>query len=379
MANATTAPKTKGNPNTPPAPAKNRAEGLKIKNTLHISPKSLILTEKFRGRAKPVGDDVVVERADSLRIHGQQQAIQAREVPGSTNLETVFGNTRVRAANLIVDGYVGGDGKTYEPNPNYLIRVEVVEVDDETALKRNLIENHERSKLNAIDNAKNHETLRTLYNMSDAAITKFYGYGHQATVTNAKKLLKLEEEYQNAISDERLTASAGFLLAGVEPELRSRVWTTAVDAVGKGGEDTKDGTAENGAIGSTAMATAIKAVNKLVKDETAAATATNPPATNPDGTLVTTPPVVETPTGPAPVGAPSTGFRTLAMSAFKNAVKSLAEHPDCPDKTGEVCMLVYRFAAGEVDGDTFAKELAGIVGGQPKPKQADTAPVPAAA
>lgn len=370
----------------PKAPSKNRAEGLKVLSTTSLSPAKVRLTEKFRGRAKPVDDATVVERADSIRLYGQQQPIQVRSVPGSDEYECIFGNTRKRAADLLVSGYVGGDGKTYEPKPDFLLRCEVVEVDDETALKRNLVENHERSATTAIDNALNHEMLRTTYGMSDAAITRFYGYAHQGTVTRLKKLLDLEQEYQDAISDGRMTAAAGFLLADekvVAKENRGKVWLKVVDAVGKGGEDTASGINEGGAIGSSAMASAIKAFNKEVKEAAEAAKAADAPK-NPDGTPVTPTegPQPETPVTPEPAGPgrPSTGKIALTSKQFKETLAMLAKHPQCPDKCAMVCNMTVQLMSGEIDATAYAKFLKDTVGGtvpEPQPETPVTPETPA--
>lgn len=352
--------------------SKNRAEGLRIIETKTLPPSRFVLTDKFRGRAKPLGEDVVVERADSMREHGQQQAIQVRAIPGSDNYEIIFGNTRKRAADMIVSGYVGGDGKTYEPRPEFLLRAEVVEVDDETALKRNLIENHERSKTTAVDNAKNHQDLRETYKMSDAAITRFYGYNSQATVTRLKKLLGLEEEYQNAISDGRLTASAGFLLADVPAENRGKIWLAVVDAVGKGGEDTDIN--EGGVIGSSAMSAAIKAVNKAAKEAAEAAKLANTP-TEGQTPPTDTPPTETPPVQTTPGNLTRAGKVSLTVKQFKEQVGKIADHQDCPDKCELVCQQFVKFISGDCDTKELAVFLASTVGGNPKPpKLPDVSP-----
>jgi ParB-like chromosome segregation protein Spo0J len=249
---AVAAPKTKAS----------KAE-FKILQTVEVAPAKLH-TGKFLGRSAPHDEATLVERADSIRRNGQQQPIQARAIPGTDEYDVVFGNARTGAGILIVNGYKNGEGKDVKPDPDFKLRVEVVDVDDETAFLCNVVENSQRTQCSPIDNALNQEELRTKYGMSDVMIAKHYGYASSASVSRLKKLLTLEDEYRKNVHDGILTQAAAFLFCDVpEGEPREKVWLKAVDKAGKD-ED----------IGSTEMAAAIKEWRKEEKEAKATAAAT---------------------------------------------------------------------------------------------------------
>ena len=328
---------------------KPKDSGFKVLRTVEVHPAQVELVDAFRGRAKPVPMEARAELADSIRNHGQQQAIQVREKPDEPGkYQAIFGNTRKLAADMLVSGYetrgANGQTATVAPDSTFKLRCEVVDCDDETAFLSNVIENAQRTNCSPIDNAINHEKLRTEFRMSDAAITKRYGYAHQATVTRLKKLLALEPEYQEAVNNGSMTQAAGFALADVEPENRSRVWLAAVDANGKSEEG----------IGGSTMSKAIKTVAAAIAAEKeAAANPTGAAATNPDGTA------------PSANGEPgSTGEqsstpdvvvpkKSLTVKEFKDTCEAVCKDPSCPPKVAEAMGVILSTIGGEMSEADF--------------------------
>src|SRR5881394_1055262 len=105
-------------------------EGLRVVGTVSTSPSKFRLVPAFMGRIELVGDSEVIALAESITRDGQQQPIQVRSVKGTDEYEVIFGNTRKRAADLIVAGFKDSKDKDVKPNPDFKLRAEVVEVED---------------------------------------------------------------------------------------------------------------------------------------------------------------------------------------------------------------------------------------------------------
>lgn len=348
-------------PKDAPKQIKNRAEGLKVVATLDIPVGKLRLVDEFRGRAFPVSLEDVTARADSMRIHGQQQPIQVRPYPGTDEYEVIFGNTRTRAGQLIASGYTNLDGKEVEPKPDYKIRAEVVEVTAEDAFVRNVIENSQRSACSPIDNAMNQQKLRDEYQYSDVKIAQLYGYASSASVSRLKKLLELEPEFQEEVHSGVITMNAGFLLFDVKGEdadatkaARTNVRLKAADIAKSRGDDS---------IGSTAMQEAIKAYRKELKEAATAANGTGGTATPEGGTTGTTAPEGDT-TGTTTTETNGTGTRStyaLTLKGTKDGLEAIAKDEKCPPNVSQVCGLVLDYIGGKVDTVGLAKGLQGLV------------------
>lgn len=354
--------KSKGSAATAEKPAgvvKNRAEGLKVVATIDIPVGKLRMVDEFRGRAFPVGDEEVVARADSMRIHGQQQPIQVRAVPKTDEYEVIFGNTRTRAGNLIASGYTNLDGKEVEAKPDYKLRAEVVEVDAEQAFLRNVVENAQRTNCSPIDNAINQQKLRDEYQYSDVKIAQLYGYSSSASVSRLKKLLELEPEFQEEVHTGVITMNAGFLLFDVKGEdaeatktARTNVRLKAADIAKSRGDDS---------IGSTAMQEAIKAWRKELKDTAAAANGTGGTSTPETGGDTGTATAPETGTAGGDTGGSRTPKYALTLKTFKDGVEAIAKDEKCPANVSQVCGLILDYITGGTDTQGFATALAGFI------------------
>lgn len=336
----------------------------KTLTTVYLSPAKCRLTDEFRGRSAPVGDDDVIALADSLRTQGQQQAIKARPVNGSDEVETIFGNTRVRAGNLIVNGYKDGKGKDVDPNPDFKLRVEVGEFTDEEAFASNVVENAHRKACSAIDNMYNQEKLRSDYAMTDAAIARLYGQD-QAWVNRLKGLQQLPQGYLDAIHTGKLTISAAFLLTGKagtavrEANAYEELWMLLKDDNGD-----NPNVAGDTSIGSTDMANAIKEWTKKQRESAETAEAANAPASGEAST-----PAEGTASGEA--STPTDGTTATAgvvaipktLKQVKDDFKKMTERTDCPETIQRLGNLFVQYIKGELEFGSLIEELFHATGG----------------
>lgn len=336
------------------------AGDFKVLSTVEVSPAQCVLTEEFRGRSKPVDDSVIVDRADSIRRNGQLQPVQAiRNADGTHTI--IFGNTRALAGLKILNGYTNAEGKEVRPDPNFKLRVEVVEADAETAFLRNVVENAQRTQTSPIDNAINQQKLRDAYGMSDAMITKHYGYSSQASVSRLKKLLTLEPEYQDSVHNGTLTQAAAFLFADVPAgESRQKVWLKAVDK-SKGEES----------VGTTEMVTAIKEWRKEEKEAKEAANGTTGETGGTTGEAPANGTTGETGAAEAPAGPgrPASGKTSLTLKQFKDTVSEIAADPACPAVVEQAMGMMLSFISGETEPAGFAQWFAkNLIGGDIVPE-----------
>lgn len=347
-----------------PKPMKNKAEGLKVLSTIEISPKKLIFTDKFRGRSAPVSMEDRIARADSIRQEGQLQPIQVRQVSGTDTYEVIFGNTRGLAGELLCDGYTTNEGREVEGKPDFKLRAEVVDITDEEAFIRNVVENSQRTQTSPIDDALNQKMLRENFQLSDVSIARLYGYKSSATCTRLKKLLELDEDLQGKIHEGTMTLQAGVELVTVPAEDRTAVWLKAVDATGKG-DDTKVGAA------------IIQAAIKALKKERAETNGTTGGGTGGEGGSNQ----IDKGDGNQPTGGGSdgTGFtgneggtgggsdaapgKQLTVKQIKNELADIAGNNECPEKVAELCNVLLGFIDGKSDTGDLAKWMAANVQG----------------
>jgi len=326
--------------------------GFKILRTIEVSPASVELVEKFRGRSAPVPFEKIVDLAETIRLNGQLQAIQVREKGANTGeYEGVFGNTRKMACDLLVAGYETNDKRVIPPQPDFKIRCEVVEVSDDEAFAANVVENARREATSPVDDALNQAKLREEYGMKDAAIARLYGYAHQSSVTQLKNLLPLinaDEDYKRAIHEGSMTKAAGLLVAEtVDPADYHAVWLAAADFAGSKAES----------VGRDAVQ---KAIAKVKADKAkAAATVTIDPAApvtvNPDGT-----PAESVATSDGAPAAPVAGSPTpekkvqRTLKQFKTLCEELAADKQTPPNVAQAMSIILAAVNNDIEDSTFA-------------------------
>lgn len=358
---ATETPKAKGKGNKAQGVTKQRDNGFAVLSTQLIDPAFVELVPELMGRSAPVSEGQVIDLAESIRAQGQQQAVQVRANPAKPGyFSCVFGNTRTRAAQLLKSGYAVDEKKRVEGNPDFKLRVEVVECDDETAFTRNVAENALRVQCSPIDNAKNQARMRDEFGMSDVAIAKVYGFASSASVTRLKKLLSLPADVQTAVHGGDCTQAAANLLADftgqkihgadVEPADVTAVYLKAVDLAGAGEP-----------VNADSMVKAIKALRAErapapePKPEGETGTApegtTGEPGTAPEGETGTT---GETPAAPTGDGT----AHALTIRAFKDLCKEIKADEKCPGNVQNAMQLILNTLAGEVEPAGFAQWFA---------------------
>ncbi len=138
---------------------------------------------------KHFDEDALAELADSIREHGIIQPLTVRKL-ASGYYQIIAGERRWRAARLA--------GLSEVP-------AIVIEADDRKAMELALIENLQREDLNPIEEAEGYRTLIETYHMTQEDAAATVGKSRPA-VTNAMRLLALDESVREAVRDGRLSA-----------------------------------------------------------------------------------------------------------------------------------------------------------------------------
>ena len=150
--------------------------------------------------------------AESIKREGLLQPILVR--PTSDGYQIVAGERRWQASKIA--------GLTSVP-------VKIVEMDDERALRVALIENLQRSDLNAIEEARGFKDLMDEGNLTQAELAEAVSKSRSA-VANSLRLLDLPEEVQKQIFDGQLTAGhARAVLSVSEKNQRIQLANTIVE------------------------------------------------------------------------------------------------------------------------------------------------------
>ena len=148
-------------------------------------------------RAFPAAD--LDELAASLRERGIIQPIIARPVRGSTEAyEIIAGERRWRAA---------------QRAGLHEVPVVIIEATDAEALQLAIIENVQRTDLNALEEADGYRALTEEFGNSQEEIAKIVGKS-RSHVANMLRLLKLPETVKSYISSGQLSAGHARMLVG---------------------------------------------------------------------------------------------------------------------------------------------------------------------
>lgn len=144
------------------------------------------------------------ELADSIRTHGFVQPIVVRK--SGDRYEIVAGERRWRAAQRL--------GLTRVP-------VVVRAISDEKLLEVSLIENIQRENLNPIEEAKAYQRLAREFSLTQEEVAQRTGKD-RSTITNFLRLLKLPEEIQQMVLEERLSMGHARALLALEQSAEQR-------------------------------------------------------------------------------------------------------------------------------------------------------------
>jgi ParB family transcriptional regulator, chromosome partitioning protein len=165
----------------------------------------LVPIEQLRGGSfnprKDFREDDLTELADSIRAKGLVQPIIARLDPEAANgviYEIIAGERRWRAA---------------QRAGVHTVPVIVRELDDQQALEYAIIENVQRSDLNAIEEAGGYRDLVERFGYSQEALSEMIGKS-RSHVANTLRLLKLPQTIQTLVQGGQLTAGHARALIG---------------------------------------------------------------------------------------------------------------------------------------------------------------------
>lgn len=157
-------------------------------------------------------EDALAELAESIARHGLIQPIVVR--PTSSGVyQIVAGERRWRACRMA--------GLSEVP-------VVIKELDDQKYFEVALIENLQREDLNAVEEAQGYRTLIDSYGLTQEQVAESVGKSRSA-VTNALRLLNLEETALDALKNGKITAGhARAILAADSDELAAQMLKAAM-------------------------------------------------------------------------------------------------------------------------------------------------------
>lgn len=183
------------------APTRGETRGSRLMPTAFLKP------NRFQPRKRFAEDDLN-DLVQSVKEKGILQPILVRPIAGDHNtFEIVAGERRWRAAQL---------AKLHD------IPVIVRELSDGEALEVALIENIQRSDLNAIEEAAAYHELTDRFGYTQEKVAGEVGKS-RSHVANTLRLLKLPESVKVMVRDGKLTAGHARTLIGVaDPEARAR-------------------------------------------------------------------------------------------------------------------------------------------------------------
>ena len=157
-----------------------------------------------RNPRKRFAEDDLVDLTNSIREKGIIQPILVRTIPNMADTyEIIAGERRWRAAQQA--------GLHEAP-------IVIVEADDKQSLEIAIIENVQRSDLNALEEAQGYEQLGQDYGYSQAELAKVIGKS-RSHIANTLRLLKLPDASRSMLADGRLSAGqARALLSVSDPD-----------------------------------------------------------------------------------------------------------------------------------------------------------------
>lgn len=156
------------------------------------------------------GDEALAELAASIAAHGVLQPILVTETLEGYQL--VAGERRLRAALLA--------GLERIPA---IIR----QADDQDQLELALVENLQRTDLNAMDAARAYRQLRDQFGLTNEAIADRLGKA-RPTIANTLRLLDLEPEVQDAIGAGAIGEGHGRAMLGLAPLAQREILALAI-------------------------------------------------------------------------------------------------------------------------------------------------------
>lgn len=196
-------------------PDAHEAEAERAHERLEGSVLRVPVTEVVRSPWQPrqnFDEGALQELADSIKANGIIQPLVCRKLPDG-RFELIGGERRLRAAMLAA--------LTHVP-------IILVEAEDRRAAELAIVENIQRSDLNAIEEAEGYRTLAERFGLTQGEVAERVGKA-RPSVANALRLLELPDETKAMVADGRLSPGhAKVLLALPKTEDRIRLGRKAV-------------------------------------------------------------------------------------------------------------------------------------------------------
>ncbi|WP_222876035.1 ParB/RepB/Spo0J family partition protein [Terrihabitans soli] len=149
------------------------------------------LRANLKNPRKTFGEDDLQELSASVKEKGVLQPILVRAVQGANNVfEIIAGERRWRAA---------------QRAGIHDVPVVVLDIDDKEALEVAIVENVQRSDLNAVEEAAGYQALISAYGHTQDALAKIIGKS-RSHIANTLRLLKLPDDVKAAVLDGKLSA-----------------------------------------------------------------------------------------------------------------------------------------------------------------------------
>jgi ParB family chromosome partitioning protein len=150
-----------------------------------------LLRANLKNPRKHFAEDELEDLSNSIREKGIVQPILVRPMPGAAKVfEIIAGERRWRAAQR---------ANVHE------VPVIVLEVSDQESLEIAIIENVQRSDLNAIEEAQGYESLIATYKHTQNDLAKIIGKS-RSHIANTMRLLKLPDDVRQWVLEGKLTA-----------------------------------------------------------------------------------------------------------------------------------------------------------------------------
>lgn len=161
------------------------------------------LRPNTRNPRKSFPEELLAELAASIRERGVLQPIIVRPLPDSPHLEIVAGERRWRAAQK---------AEIHE------VPVVRIEADDKQALEIAIVENVQRTDLNALEEAEGYQRLLKEFEYTQSDLGKVIGKS-RSHIANTIRLTKLPSRTRTLLAEGRISAGhARALLALPDPD-----------------------------------------------------------------------------------------------------------------------------------------------------------------
>ena len=180
------------------APAADKADSAVLMNITKVEPNREQPRKKF-------DEDALLELSESIKQFGVLQPLLVQE--RDDYYEIIAGERRWRAAKLA--------GVKEVP-------VIIKKLTEQEIMEISLIENIQREDLNPIEEAQAYKRLLTEFNLKQDEVAERVSKSRTA-VTNAMRLLKLNDKVQQMVIDEMLTTGHARALLGIEDQEKQYV------------------------------------------------------------------------------------------------------------------------------------------------------------